>query len=436
MANVAKYARDACGHLFKHYERAKNENGEYIKFGNQGIDTTRSHLNYNLAPERPEGQYAYLTQRTGEVRCMNRADVKVMCSWVVTAPKGLDEQDHERFFQTAYRALADKYGEKNVISAWVHQDEAGQPHLHFSFVPVVPDRKRGGEKVSAKELLTKAELQEFHPWLSGVMVQEFGRDIGIETGELGTRGNLTMAQYQAVQDANAAAEAARQEAEVMIQRKEALQNELPEAEQTNEAIRVIGELVQTAQNRTRFLRAASPKEELLKYAEEIRQPFTGKPTGDYRITGENFDRLAGRLREALDLTERKFHIGSIYQKEYTEPSKLEQWAEEAKAALVTAYNTMSGAIAARLREQLDEAKRAKVAVERRLKVTEEKIQSISQSLKEAAAAQKRMRDFMRQYSINGRSMLEIFDEVERNRQPAEADQRRDAREIRSDDLEL
>lgn len=52
MANAQKYTRAACGHLAAHYERRKDEKGEYVKFGNQDIDPQKTHLNYNLAPRR------------------------------------------------------------------------------------------------------------------------------------------------------------------------------------------------------------------------------------------------------------------------------------------------------------------------------------------------------------------------------------------------
>lgn len=41
MAHFAKYTAAAAGHLSKHYERAKDKNGDYIKFGNKDIDTDR-----------------------------------------------------------------------------------------------------------------------------------------------------------------------------------------------------------------------------------------------------------------------------------------------------------------------------------------------------------------------------------------------------------
>ena len=173
MAHCAKYSAGASGHLAKHYERAKNEKGEYIKFKNQDIDSTRSHLNYNLAPQRD--QVAYICQRTSEVRCLKRKDVNVMCSWVVTFPKfksfNTDKSIHKTysddyaervFFERCYKFLADRYGgEQNVISSYVHKDEA-TPHMHFAFIPIVKDKKRGDLKVSAKDVITIHELNKFH----------------------------------------------------------------------------------------------------------------------------------------------------------------------------------------------------------------------------------------------------------------------------------
>ena len=51
--------------------------------------------------------------------------------------------------------------------------------MHFAFIPVVTDKKKGDLKVSAKELITRKHLQEFHPKLENHMKKVFGRDIGI-----------------------------------------------------------------------------------------------------------------------------------------------------------------------------------------------------------------------------------------------------------------
>lgn len=184
MANVQKFSASASGHMSAHFERREiertiiNESGqtetirEYVKFGNQDIDLSRTHLNYNLGPERDISQVDFIRQRTSEVRTMKRADVKVMCSWVVTLPEFSSripnlhitpdrEKVEKLFFERSYAFLEARYGRENVISAYVHKDE-NKPHMHFAFIPVTADKKRGDLKVSAKEVLTRAELQSFH----------------------------------------------------------------------------------------------------------------------------------------------------------------------------------------------------------------------------------------------------------------------------------
>ena len=165
MAHAAKYAASASGHMLSHYDRSKD--------GLSGnIDQSRTHLNYNLGPEREGSQLDFIHQRMSEVRCLKRADVNIMCDWVVTLTKYQwhdqnihmtpnKEQVERMFFERVYRFLADRYGEQNVISAYVHRDET-TPHMHFAFVPVTEDKKRGGEKLSAKEVVTRKDLQTFH----------------------------------------------------------------------------------------------------------------------------------------------------------------------------------------------------------------------------------------------------------------------------------
>ena len=201
MANVDKFTRATTGHLCAHYERAKDENGEYIRFGNQNINIEKTPLNYNLAPEHDGGQVEFIRKRTSEVKCLNRADVNVMCSWVVTLPQGFSR--NREFFEETYKFLAEKYGEKNVISAYVHMDEK-QPHMHFSFVPVVVG-KNEKEKVSAKELLTKIELQRFHPALQTALETALSQDVPILNGAT-VGGNRTVAELKAEQGISIAQE--------------------------------------------------------------------------------------------------------------------------------------------------------------------------------------------------------------------------------------
>ena len=66
MAHIEKYTIGAVGHMFKHYERAKDDKGEYIKFGNQAIDLKKTFSNYNMATEQKLSEISGLNKRIME----------------------------------------------------------------------------------------------------------------------------------------------------------------------------------------------------------------------------------------------------------------------------------------------------------------------------------------------------------------------------------
>lgn len=200
MAHLGKYTRADTGHLFAHYERKKDDEGHYIKFGNKEIDTSRTYLNYNLAPKRDMSQYAYLKKRLEDVKCLNRKDVNVMCDWVVTMPQDLrylHPEKQEEFFKETYKFLANQYGEQNVLSAYVHLDET-TPHMHFSFIPVVKDKKKGIYKVSAYQLFNKTTLQKFHPALKAHLERTLKVECNVLNGAT-ENGNRTITELKARQ---------------------------------------------------------------------------------------------------------------------------------------------------------------------------------------------------------------------------------------------
>jgi hypothetical protein len=250
MAHAAKYAASASGHMLSHYDRSKD--------GLSGnIDPSRTHLNYNLAPEREGSQLDFIHQRMSEVRCLKRADVNIMCDWVVTLPKYQwhdnnihmtpnKEQVERTFFERVYRFMADRYGEQNIISAYVHRDET-TPHMHFAFVPVTEDKKRGGEKLSAKEVITKNDLKTFHTDLERHL--DSFRDWHFEVVNEATKdGNKTIAELKkqtaheevlkAQHEATEARQRALQEQESikpLVEQKNALKGEI-EALQTEKEV--------------------------------------------------------------------------------------------------------------------------------------------------------------------------------------------------------
>lgn len=158
IAHVQKYTKANMQGLSIHLDR-KTEN-----HSNEDIDIERSHLNYDLC-EKEGDTLSRMNERLDEVYCMDRKDVKACCSWVVTLPENLKDapDEHQRkFFEETYGFLADRYGgEKNVLSANVHNDET-TPHMHFAFIPVVYDPKKEREKVSAKLVINRNELKVFH----------------------------------------------------------------------------------------------------------------------------------------------------------------------------------------------------------------------------------------------------------------------------------
>ena len=198
MAHIEKFNRAAIGHMLAHYDRG----AEHIR--NESVDRTRSHLNYNLAAElQPKRQGDFIKQRCSEVKVQNRKDVNLMCTWIVTVPKDLPENEHDQFFKTTFDFLSDRYGKENVISAYVHMDET-TPHMHFAFIPVVPDKKKQGKfKVSAKERINRFELEQ-------ALSTALGHSVGILNGAT-KDGNKSVTRLKRESQILAQREAERQE---------------------------------------------------------------------------------------------------------------------------------------------------------------------------------------------------------------------------------
>jgi len=176
MAHVSKYTRAAMGHMQAHYNRSANN------ISNPEIKPELTEQNYNLAPKREMSEKDFINQRCEEVKALKRQNVNVMCDWVLTAPKDLPKASYKDFFQESYNFMAERYGgEKNVVSAYVHMDET-QPHMHFSFVPIKNDLEKGIERLSAKEVIDRTELQMFHKDLSKHLEHSLGARVNVLNG--------------------------------------------------------------------------------------------------------------------------------------------------------------------------------------------------------------------------------------------------------------
>ena len=181
MASVKKFTESAVVNQLRHIERT------IAHPENMDIEKDRTVQNYSLLPQREISSYEYYRQRKRELYCYNRADVKVMAGWIVTAPKDLPMSEMEKFFNVTYEFLSERYGEKNCVQAVVHNDEGGQPHIHFLFIPAAADKKHGGEKICANDVLNKAELRNFHSALQKYLL-DHGVQANILTGITKTQG--------------------------------------------------------------------------------------------------------------------------------------------------------------------------------------------------------------------------------------------------------
>ena len=188
MAHLEKYTAAATGHMLAHYDRTHSSS-------TSNIDESRTAMNYDLAEtDQPLPALDFLHNRMSEIKVLKRANVNVLCDWVITAPESLTPEELPLFFDECYKFLNNRYGKENVITAPVHMDETS-PHIHYAFVPVVIDKKKGIPKLSAKECITKKDLNTFHQDMTKYMTAVFGRDIGILNGAT-AGGNKTIKQLK------------------------------------------------------------------------------------------------------------------------------------------------------------------------------------------------------------------------------------------------
>lgn len=172
MAHVEKFQAAALGRMCGHYERRAEIDHGYKR---ENIDNERSWLNYNLGPQRPESQVEFINDRIDSLNLKRRPrkDAVRMCDCVITMPKSFDPSRQREFFNAAYAFLAQRYGEENVVSAWVHRDEA-MPHMHFAWVPVTQDGR-----LSAKTVVNRLNLKTLHPDMQVAMETALGCKVEI-----------------------------------------------------------------------------------------------------------------------------------------------------------------------------------------------------------------------------------------------------------------
>lgn len=176
MAHVEKFKREAVAAMLHHYTRDNDRT-----LGRSNIDPERTRDNYRIGPCRGRD---YIAERIDEVaRAQGRAvrsTAVVMCDWVVTAPPDLKPEDRRKFFETCHRFFEDRYGERQMLGSYVHMDET-TPHAHIAFMPI--KYKDGVPHLTAKEVLSRAELGKVHPELSRAVERGIGYRVQVQLGD-------------------------------------------------------------------------------------------------------------------------------------------------------------------------------------------------------------------------------------------------------------
>ena len=175
------------GRIVNHNNRKYKQNKNGNPIIPKHINTKKSNENYSIPlphrkikgfhipPKPPLADYEYYEKRRDEVFRIQRKNIKTAIGAIVTPPNNLAPERYKDFFNKTFEFLYRRFGGvdgENIINATVHFDEMGineqgttKPHLHFAFLPIVPNpSKRGGksEKLSAKDVIHKGSLFKFH----------------------------------------------------------------------------------------------------------------------------------------------------------------------------------------------------------------------------------------------------------------------------------
>lgn len=189
VARMQKMKAGNLGGAYKHNERI------FENHSNKDIDTSRSHLNYELTDrDRSVSYERQIKDYVNENKISKRGIRKdaVLCDeWIITSDKiffeKLGQERTREFFKIAKDYFAENYGEVNIAYASVHLDES-TPHMHLGIVPMA------NGKLSSKAMFNREELKRIQEDLPKYM-NEHGFEL--ERGERESqKQHLSVADYK------------------------------------------------------------------------------------------------------------------------------------------------------------------------------------------------------------------------------------------------
>lgn len=151
---------------------------------NPDIDFTRTKYNYCICDNTGGKSFNEHISRQLAKRYTGkkaiRKDAVRMVKVLFTSDKeffdNLTLEQQRAYFQSCYEWAVKRWGAENIISAYVHMDEQGAPHMHLNIIPLTADGR-----LSAKECIGNGSkaLQQ----LQDDFYKTVGKPYGLERGK-------------------------------------------------------------------------------------------------------------------------------------------------------------------------------------------------------------------------------------------------------------
>lgn len=193
---------------------------------NEKIDPERSYLNYNLCEGKALANYH---KRMDEVYMRKNKNANTLILITNTLPKEVPEERREEFFQHSHDYFSLVFGEKNIISDWVHGDETSW-HQHLKIIPVYWNEKHQRETVSFDEVVPRSVYKHSHKALQKYLEEKMGIPVPILNGAT-AGGNKTIQELKA-EDLKRENEELKQQNENLKQENQQLQEQVEEMKTT------------------------------------------------------------------------------------------------------------------------------------------------------------------------------------------------------------
>lgn len=387
---------------------------------NPDIDFTQSHQNIYL--QKCDDFRNAVNQRIEQLGLTRkpRKDATVLVDCLITASpeslKSMSEEQRLNYFKDAYKAVQDRFGKDNIINAVIHRDELGAEHMDVSFVPGYIDEQGKGH-LSAKDMLGgHKEMSQLQTYFYDNVFKNYNLERGVIRGDgEQAKEHLDDAHFKAkmvgqeAEKAKAARDAALQETVKLrehINKLESIETKLADRDSMNVLNKEYNDIVKTIK---------SVGDRVAEGNLELKRPAFSKNKNEVSL---------GSVQQA------SWELADYFKK--VEPvmnrvQKLEQNLSDMKDREQELIQDRARQLVRQTQEQLQKELRQAQKDRKRyaeLKRNEESyIRGTAESLfddyikkgfgQELTDKTQKLEDFLGQYNLNGKNLLEVFEEQEK-----------------------